>query len=133
MIKFQSLVAMIEEYGLDELHRMHQDDKATTGRVIPFDDFVNEYYEDSKKEWESNVNYRKAISLSNMADPDSDICTESAKFILEKIIQKAVDNGEVGRIIEEEQLSPDTSTNITISNCFWFTIIPTLEKAMKGI
>ena len=113
---FPSMVEWMEQIGWDQLHMAHRDDNAASGwNKRSFDCFVQDLYSAARQDW------------------NEDMCLESAKRVLAKIINNAIC---MRRMLMaprfNEELGPDHVTSLNIVNDFMHQLIPAVDRMLKG-
>jgi hypothetical protein len=144
MIRFPNMIDWIDDLGLDELHRLHNEDN----EGLKFGDFVEKEYLIQKKEWtevmchsnktingtkKSSKNFNFFIGekiLRLNFDENKDVATESAKIVLERIINISAEKGLIKDIILCEELAPDYYSCRIVAESFWYKIIPAIKKTL---
>jgi hypothetical protein len=126
---FPDLIDWIDDYGIDILHKEHDQYCSDNGSKKSFSAFVNEEYAVAKCLFIEEINRVDHIDIE--MNVDGEIQIESAKLILLRIIERGIDANMIMKIIEQEDLAPDYRCAISIVNAFWDVIIPKIEKALK--
>lgn len=130
-ITFPNLVNWIEEFGFEELHRMHKDFQKYVSPDISFSDFVNTHYECVKSAYEEDVFRGGAVHFK--ADENGDASTEMAKEALVTIINKGIEEFNIGTVITENELAPDHNSAQMVVDQFWGNVIPAFEIFLKEL
>lgn len=130
-MKFPSMVDWMDEYGMEELHRMHVDfNRMSDEPDLSFSDFVEHQYEENKEEWEDQMNRGKAISVPMHADGEIDL--ENAKQVMVGVVRHLCENPSIiHKIIDDEDLAPDYMCALHVVDRFWDTVVPGIDLALK--
>ena len=126
---FPSMVEWIEQTGWEQLHMAHRDNAALSCCDSAFDRFVQDLYSAAKQDWNEDMHQKKLLSYE--MDLEQDMCLESAKFVLVKIIDDAICKGDVVDIVVNEVLVPDHETSLHIVNDFLYQLIPAVDRMLK--
>jgi len=125
---FPSMIEWIEQTGFTELRERHE---RCSHMYMSFDDFVNSAYNADKLIWEHDMCYRTKLTYE--MDDEQDMCIESAKYVLVKIINDAISKGDVVNIIDNEELAPDRDIFLHVVNIFMNQLIPAVDRMLKGL
>lgn len=131
-MKFPSMIDWMDEYGMEELHRMHADFNRMVDApdMLEFSAFVEHQYEESKEQWDDGMNQAKAISVP--MDMDGEVDLENAKQVMVGVVRMLADEpGIIRSIIENDDLAPDYMCALHVVDRFWDTVVPGIEKALK--
>jgi len=128
---YPSKIEWIEQTGFAELRRRYKEFLKDYGVHENFDSFVDCLYDAEKMNWEQDM-FHQTNLLSYEMDLEQDMCLESAKFVLVKIINNAICKGNVGSIVVNEELGPDHETSLNIVNDFMHQLIPAVDRMLKG-
>jgi hypothetical protein len=132
-IKFPSLIEWIDEYGLKELHAMHQDFMKDVEQEISFENFVQQHYESCKEQWIDDMRLIPAKIKYELNNEGDDISLEMAKLVLKEMVNNSINNGEVSRIVLSEDMAPEYNSSVSIINDFFDKVIPAIEKALEEL
>jgi len=127
---FPSMVEWIEQTGWEQLHMAHRDENDLSGCYRTFDHFVQDLYASAEQDWNEDMFHHNKL-ISYEMDLEQDMCMESAKFVLAKIINNAICKGNVGSIVVNEELGPDYETSLLIVNDFLYQLIPAVDRMLK--
>ena len=115
-----------------ELHDLHKNRiKVLNCENISFNDFVQNYYEKTKKDWLDNINHKKLIDIEMNDDGEVDI--ESAKIVLKEILSAGINAGMIKQVVLAEELAPDYNSALLIADAFWEVVMPAVEKSLKDL
>lgn len=121
---FFSKIEWIEQTGFAELRERHNGFSH-----LSFDDFVDRLYKAEKLIWERDMLQKNKLTYE--MNDEEDMCIESAKYVLVKIINDAIGKGDVVNIINNEELGPDPLVSVHIVNIFMNQLIPAVDRMLK--
>jgi hypothetical protein len=131
-IEFPTMIEFIEDVGMESLHESHESYIEDTGEYgKSFSNFVEEMYESHKQMFHDEMNFVKKIGYN--VNDNIDISVEMAKVVLVEIINKAIQKGDVKKIILEEELAPDCGSAMIVALEFRKTVIPAIEKTLRHL
>jgi len=134
--KFPTIIEWIEESGFSSLREEYEDFKKgdPDQKDTTFNSFVQGTYEMLKGAWEDEIYViPKQHTIPIDMDDEGDIALESAKLVAKQILNKAIDDEEVGTIILEDELAPDHDAALWIIDDFVHRVIPAITKVLKEL
>lgn len=132
MVEFPSLIEFIDTMGLDAIHKEHNLYMSEIEATVSFDEFVKMYYESSKQVWHDDMNsYKKSLDVR--FNEENDVALEFAKEIMADIIDEALHDKMVQKIISQNDLATDYISAYHIVNAFRKKVIPAIEAALNEL
>jgi hypothetical protein len=131
-IQFPSLIDFMDEYGMKELHNMHNDHLETFGVNSSFSDFVQVYYNDARDEWNLKRICNVRIKTPEFNDEtDIDMSLQMAKECFAKIFNIGDRHITAGQIVETDELAPDHHSATMVVDTFHNKLIPAIQKFLN--